>query len=218
MPIRTSPWPTGVPCWAHLSANDPTALVPFYEATLGWSVRPEAADPGGGYLVAQVQGRPAAGLGTDAGGPPGWTLCVATSDLGAEAAKLAIERAGLAATDIGAIIVGTTTPDTIFPSTACRVQAKIGATSAWGFDLGGACSGFTFSLSVAAQLVASHAHEHVLVIGADVMSSIIDYQDRATCVLFGDGAGAVVVSASDDPELGILDFANEIDGIVIDHS
>lgn len=81
MPIRTGPWPTGVPCWAHLSANDPTALVPFYEATLGWSVRPEAADPGGGHLVAQVQGRPAAGLGTDAGGPPGWTLCVATSDL-----------------------------------------------------------------------------------------------------------------------------------------
>jgi 3-oxoacyl-[acyl-carrier-protein] synthase III len=137
---------------------------------------------------------------------------VATSDLGAEAAKLAIEQAGLAATDIGAIIVGTTTPDTIFPSTACRVQAKVGATNAWGFDLGGACSGFTFSLSVAAQLVASHTHDHVLVIGADVMSSIIDYQDRATCVLFGDGAGAVVVSASGDPDLGILDFANEIDG------
>jgi len=137
---------------------------------------------------------------------------VATSDLGAEAARLALDRAGVTAGDIGVIVVGTTTPDTIFPSTACRIQHKIGASRAWGFDLGGACSGFTFALTAAANLVASGAHEHALVVGADVMSSIIDYTDRATCVLFGDGAGAVVVSPSDDPELGILDFANEIDG------
>jgi 3-oxoacyl-[acyl-carrier-protein] synthase-3 len=135
----------------------------------------------------------------------------ATSDLAKEAALKAIESAGLTPADIELIIVGTTTPDTIFPSTACLVQNKIGATRAWGFDLGAACSGFTYALTTAAQMVASGAHRHALVIGADVMSSIIDYTDRTTCVLFGDGAGAVVVSPASD-ELGILDFEHEIDG------
>ncbi len=137
---------------------------------------------------------------------------VATSDLGKEAALEAIEQAGLTPKDIDLIVVGTTTPDMFFPSTACLVQHKIGATHAWGFDVAGACSGFNFSLSVASQLVAAGCHDHALVIGADVMSSIIDYKDRATCVLFGDGAGAVVVSAAKDPDLGIIDFAHEIDG------
>jgi 3-oxoacyl-[acyl-carrier-protein] synthase III len=137
---------------------------------------------------------------------------VATSDLAVEAARVALERAALTPADIGAIIVGTTTPDMIFPSTACLVQTKLGAPNAWGFDLGAACSGFTFALTAASQLVATGAHDHVLAIGADVMSSIIDYTDRATCVLFGDGAGAVVVSASDEEEVGILDFAHEVDG------
>lgn len=138
---------------------------------------------------------------------------VATSDLGKEAAIRAIERAGLKPDDIGLIVVGTVTPDMMFPSTACLVQDKIGARRAWGFDLSAACSAFTYALTAASQIVASGGHEHALVVGADVMSSIIDYKDRATCVLFGDGAGAVVVSAAKDPSEGaILDFEHEIDG------
>ena len=137
---------------------------------------------------------------------------VGTSDLAAEASREAIRRAGLTPADIDFIVVGTTTPDTIFPSTACLVQTKIGATHAWGFDLGAACSGFTYALTTAAQMVASGASEHALVIGADVMSSIIDYTDRTTCVLFGDGAGAVIVEASDDDRIGIIDFENYVDG------
>jgi 3-oxoacyl-[acyl-carrier-protein] synthase-3 len=137
---------------------------------------------------------------------------VATSDLGKEAAIKAIEQAGLTPDDIDLIVVGTTTPDMFFPSTACLIQHKIGASRAWGFDVAGACSGFTFSLAIASQLVATGCHEHALVVGADVMSSIADYQDRATCVLFGDGAGAAVVSPARDPELSIIDFANEVDG------
>ncbi len=137
---------------------------------------------------------------------------VATSDLAAEAAREAIRRAGLTPAEIDFIVVGTTTPDMMFPSTACLVQTKIGATRAWGFDLGAACSGFTYALTTAAQMVSSGGSQHALVIGADVMSSIIDYTDRTTCVLFGDGAGAVVVEASDDDRIGILDFENYVDG------
>ena len=137
---------------------------------------------------------------------------VATSDLAAAAAREAIKRAGLTPQDIGVIVVGTVTPDMLFPSTACVVQAKIGATNAWGFDLSAACSAFTYSLTVGAQLVATGGVKYALVIGADVMSSIIDYTDRATCVLFGDGAGAVVLAESSDPEIGILDYEHKIDG------
>ncbi len=138
---------------------------------------------------------------------------VATSDLGKEAAVRAIVRAGLTPDDIEVIVVGTVTPDMMFPSVACLVQTKIGARRAWGFDLSAACSAFTYSLTTASQMVASGAHDYALVIGADVMSSIIDYKDRATCVLFGDGAGAVVISAADGATDGvILDFEHEIDG------
>lgn len=137
---------------------------------------------------------------------------VATSDLAREAAVKAIGRAGLTPDDIGVIVVGTVTPDMLFPSTACLVQAKIGASRAWGFDVSAACSAFTYALTIGSQLVASGAHEHALVIGADVMSSIIDYTDRATCILFGDGAGAVVVSAAGPDDGAILDFEHEIDG------
>ncbi len=137
---------------------------------------------------------------------------VATSDLGAQAALKAIEKAGLTPDDIGVIVVGTVTPDMMFPSTACLIQHKIGARHAWGFDLSAACSAFTYSLTAASQFVASGAHEHALVVGADVMSSIIDYKDRATCVLFGDGAGACVVSAAKPGEPHIIDFEHEIDG------
>ena len=137
---------------------------------------------------------------------------VATSDLAAEAARKAIERAGLKPTDIDFIVVGTTTPDMFFPSTACLLQDKIGATHAWGYDLSAACSGFTYALTTAANMVAAGSSRHALVVGADVMSSIIDYTDRATCVIFGDGAGAAVVEASPEDGIGIIDFENYVDG------
>ena len=137
---------------------------------------------------------------------------VATSDLAAEAAREAIARAGLTPADIDFIVVGTTTPDMLFPSTACLLQAKIGAVNAWGYDLFAACSGFTYALTTAAQMIAGGGSRRALVVGADVMSSIIDYTDRTTCVIFGDGAGAAVVEASDDPDVGIIDFENYIDG------
>ncbi len=137
---------------------------------------------------------------------------VATSDLAAEAGREAIKRAGLKPEDIDLIIVGTVTPDMLFPSTACLVQHKLGASRAWGFDLSAACSAFTYALTVGSQLVAAGGVKNALVIGADVMSSIIDYTDRATCVLFGDGAGAVVLAPSSDPNVGILDFEHMIDG------
>jgi 3-oxoacyl-[acyl-carrier-protein] synthase-3 len=137
---------------------------------------------------------------------------VATSDLAKEAACGAMAQAGVSPDDIGFIVVGTTTPDTIFPSTACLLQHKIGASKAWGFDLGAACSGFTYALTVGMHMVGSGAHEHALIVGADVMSSIIDYTDRATCVLFGDGAGAIVLSPAGDGEPSIVGFAHEIDG------
>ena len=137
---------------------------------------------------------------------------VATSDLAKIAAEGAIREAGITAADIGFIVVGTTTPDTIFPSTACMLQTKLGVPRAWGFDLGAACSGFTYALTTAAQMVATGAHDYALAVGADVMSSIIDYTDRTTCVLFGDGAGAVVVSRAREDEPHIIDFAHMIDG------
>ncbi len=137
---------------------------------------------------------------------------VATSDLAQIAAEGAIRQAGITADDLGFIVVGTTTPDTIFPSTACVLQNKIGAHHAWGFDLGAACSGFTYSLTTAMQMVATGAHDHALAVGADVMSSIIDYTDRTTCVIFGDGAGAVVLAPAAEDEPHIIDFAHEIDG------
>ena len=136
----------------------------------------------------------------------------ATSDLAKEASLGAIRQAGITPEQLGFIVVGTTTPDMIFPSTACLLQAKIGATNAWGFDLGAACSGFTYALTTGMQLVATGAHDYVLVVGADVMSSIIDYKDRTTCVLFGDGAGAVVLGPAAEGEPSIIDFAHEVDG------
>jgi 3-oxoacyl-[acyl-carrier-protein] synthase-3 len=137
---------------------------------------------------------------------------VATSDLAKEASLKAIAQAGLTPSDIDFIVVGTTTPDTIFPSTACMLQEKIGAPHAWGFDLGAACSGFTYAVTTAVHMVAAGTHRHALAVGADVMSSIIDYTDRSTCVLFGDGAGAVVVTAAAEDGFGIIDFEHEIDG------
>ena len=137
---------------------------------------------------------------------------VATSDLSVEAAKRALAERGLAPADIEALIVATVTPDMFFPSTACLVQHKLGAKGIWGFDLSAACSAFVYALQAGAQFIASGAHKKVMVIGADVMSSIIDYTDRATCVIFGDGAGAVILEPAEDDSLGIIDYLHEIDG------
>ena len=137
---------------------------------------------------------------------------MATSDMAKEASVGAIAQAGITPDQIGFIVVGTTTPDTIFPSTACVLQHKIGASRAWGYDLGAACSGFTYALTAGHQMVATGAHDYALVVGADTMSSIIDYRDRTTCVLFGDGAGAAILAPATGDEPGIIDFAHEIDG------
>jgi len=137
---------------------------------------------------------------------------VATSDLAVEAARIALEQRGIEAAELDAIIVCTVTPDMEFPATACLVQNRLGAKGAWGFDLSAACSGFIYGLTTAAHLVASGSHQKVLVIGADTMSRIIDYKDRATCVLFGDGAGAMLVEPSSEEDASFIDFINEIDG------
>ncbi|HXM99331.1 MAG TPA: beta-ketoacyl-ACP synthase III [Candidatus Dormibacteraeota bacterium] len=136
---------------------------------------------------------------------------VATSHLATEAAKLLLARTGVDSAEIDLIIVASVTPDMMFPATACLVQDRIGAKKAWGFDLSAACSGFAYALTVGAQFVGSGAHKKVMVIGSDTMSSILDYKDRATCVLFGDGAGAVLLEPAKDGE-GIIDFSHDVDG------
>ena len=137
---------------------------------------------------------------------------VATSDLAAAAAKKALSQRGIEASDVDAIIVATVTPDMFFPSTACLVQHKLGAKNVWGFDLSAACSAFVYAMQTGAQFIRSGAHKRVLVIGADVMSSIIDYTDRATCIIFGDGAGAVILEAAENESEGLIDYVHEIDG------
>jgi len=137
---------------------------------------------------------------------------VATSDLATEAARRALAQRGLEPSDLDAILVATVTPDMFFPSTACLVQHKLGAKGVWGFDLSAACSAFVYALQTGAQFIATGAHKKVMVIGADVMSSIIDYNDRATCVIFGDGAGAVILEPAEDEAEGLIDFIHEVDG------
>ena len=137
---------------------------------------------------------------------------VATSDMAVEAAKIALAQRGVDAREVEAIILCTVTPDMLFPSTACLVQDRIGAKGAWGFDLIAACSGFVYGLTTAAHLVMAGTHKKVLVIGSDTMSRIIDYTDRGTCILFGDGAGAMLIEPTDVPGEGFLGFLNEIDG------
>lgn len=135
----------------------------------------------------------------------------ATAFMGAEAAKEILEQRGISAEEIDTIIVATVTPDYLFPATACLIQEKIGAKNAYGFDLSAACSGFLFALTTGSNFIESGNSEKVLVIGADKMSAIVDYTDRSTCILFGDGAGAVLLEASDD-ETGIIDYVNHTEG------
>ncbi len=137
---------------------------------------------------------------------------VASSHLGTEAVRKLLAAKGLSAEEIDLIVVATVTPDMLFPATACLIQDRLGATKAWGFDLSAACSGFPYALTVGAQFIGSGAHQKVLVVGSDVMSSIIDFKDRNTCVLFGDGAGAVLLEPSTSDAEGIVDFVHDIDG------
>ena len=136
----------------------------------------------------------------------------ATSDMAIKAAKAALESRNIDPSEIEAVIVCTVTPDMMFPSTACLVQDGLGMKRAWGFDLVAACSGFVYGLTNAAHLVGAGAHDNVLVIGSDTMSRIINYKDRSTCVLFGDGAGAMLVEPASDGETGFIDFLNVVDG------
>ena len=135
----------------------------------------------------------------------------ASSHLATEATKALLAETNTNPADIELIILASVTPDMMFPATACLVQDRIGAKKAWGFDLSAACSGFAYALTVGAQFVGSGAHKKVLVIGSDAMSTILDYTDRATCILFGDGAGAVLLEPANDGE-GILDFEHDVDG------
>ncbi|MGA2886456.1 MAG: beta-ketoacyl-ACP synthase III [Terracidiphilus sp.] len=135
------------------------------------------------------------------------------SDIGVEAAKKCLAMRGIEPSDVEMIIVGTVTPDMMFPSTACLVQHKLGAKGAWGFDVSGGCSGFVYALQAGVKMVESGAHKKVLVIGADANTRMTDYTDRTTCVLFGDGGGAVLLEPAEEGEIGFIDYVHEIDGV-----
>jgi 3-oxoacyl-[acyl-carrier-protein] synthase-3 len=134
------------------------------------------------------------------------------SFMAVKAAEMCISRRGISPEEIDLIIVATVTPDMLFPSTACIVQEKIGAKNTWGFDILAACSGFIFTLVAGAQFIESGMHKKVLIIGADKMTSIVNYRDRNTCVLFGDAAGAVLLEPAEDPEYSIIDSILHTDG------
>ena len=134
------------------------------------------------------------------------------SDMCAEAAKKCLTMRGIEASEVEVIIIGTVTPDMAYPSTACLVQHKIGAIGAWGFDVSAGCSGFVFALQAGVKMVESGAQKKVLVIGADANTRMTDYTDRTTCVLFGDGCGAVLLEPVEEGEIGFIDYVHEIDG------
>ncbi|HFB67944.1 MAG TPA: ketoacyl-ACP synthase III [Calditrichae bacterium] len=135
-----------------------------------------------------------------------------TSYMGARAAEMALQERGISPEEVDMIMVATVTPDMMFPNTACLIQEAIGAKNAWGVDLNGACTGFVYALATAAQFVETGRYQKVLVIGADKMSSIVDYQDRNNCVLFGDAGAAVLLEPGEDEEYGVLDFILKSDG------
>ena len=134
------------------------------------------------------------------------------SDICTEAAKKCLAARGIPASEVEVIIVGTVTPDMMYPATACLVQDKIGAKGAWGFDVSAGCSGFVFALQAGVKMIESGAHKKVLVCGADANTRMTDYTDRTTCVLFGDGGGAVLLEPCAEGEIGFIDFWHEIDG------
>lgn len=134
------------------------------------------------------------------------------SDICTEAAKKCLAARGIQPSEVQVIIVGTVTPDMMFPSTACLVQNKIGANGAWGFDVSGGCSGFVYALQAGTKMVESGAYNKVLVCGADANTRMTDYTDRTTCVLFGDGGGAVLIEPAAEGEIGFIDSEMEIDG------
>ena len=134
-----------------------------------------------------------------------------TSDMAVKAIEELLKKRGITALDLDLVIVGTVTPDFVFPSTSNIICNKIGAKNAWGYDIAAACSGFLFSLATGAQFIESGKHKKVLVVGADKMSAIIDYQDRSTCIIFGDGAGAVLLEPNTEG-YGVLDSILHVDG------
>ena len=136
----------------------------------------------------------------------------ANSDLSVKAIENALRGNEVHPEELDLIIVATVTPDMMFPSTACIVQEKIGAKNAWSFDLSGACSGFLYAMATGAQFVQTGIYKKVLVVGTDVMSSILNFEDRTTCVLFGDGAGAILLEPTQEENIGILDFMLHSDG------
>jgi 3-oxoacyl-[acyl-carrier-protein] synthase-3 len=140
-----------------------------------------------------------------------------TSYMAVRAGKHALERAGVRPEAVDLIIMATVTPDMLVPSTAALVQSELGASRCWGFDLNGGCTGFLCALATGAQFVESGRHRNVLVIGADKMSAIIDYEDRNTCVIFGDGGGAVLLGPAEEGETGIDDYELHLDGAGADY-
>lgn len=137
---------------------------------------------------------------------------IAASDLGAKALQMALDRRGISADELDVIVVATVTPDMMFPCTAALIQHKVGAMRCFGFDLNAACSGFLFAVTTAASMVASGGFKRIAVVGTDIMSSIIDKTDRSTAVLFGDGAGAVILESVEEG-FGILDFEHHLNGV-----
>lgn len=141
----------------------------------------------------------------------------ASSDMGAEAVKKLLAQRGIGADEIDIIIVATITPDMFFPSTGNLIQQKIGATKAWSFDISAACSGFVYALSIGSQFIEGGRYSKVVVVGADKMSSITNYKDRNTCILFGDAAGAVLLEPSPDEQTGLMDYILYADGTGVDY-
>jgi len=135
-----------------------------------------------------------------------------TSFMGVKAAKMVLEQRGISADELDLILVSTATPDMMFPSTAALIQKELEATNCWGFDLSAGCAGFVCALATASQFIETGKHKKIMVIGADKMSSIVDYEDRNTCVLFGDAAGAGLLEPSNTGDLGIEDFLLYLDG------
>ena len=135
-----------------------------------------------------------------------------TSEMAVPAAQAALSQAGVSPDELDMILTATVTPDQIVPSMAAMVQKKLGASNCWGYDINGGCTGFLCAFTTAAQFIESGRHQKILVVGADKMSSIVDYEDRNTCILFGDGAGAVVMEPSPDTNEGVQDFILHLDG------